>query len=129
MVDEDLLAFVRSTVRTVWSLELLILLRRDRSRSWTEAELVRELRASTTSIAQALAAFETAGLITRSADGLLSYAPASAALDLICERLEKIYQERPLAVVNAIMAAPDERLRSFADAFRIKPPPDRKDDE
>lgn len=129
MLDDDLQTFVRATIRTVWSLELLILVRADRSRSWTEAELVHDLRASKTSVDQALTAFETAGLIVREQGGEISYSPVTPLLDQMCERLATVYRERPMAVVDAIMAAPDERLRTFADAFRLKPPPDRKDSE
>ncbi len=129
MLDEDLQTFVRATIRTVWSLELLLLIRADRSRAWTEAELVRDLRASKTSVDQALAAFDTAGLIVRDQSSAIAYSPVTPLLDQMCDRLETVYRERPMAVVSAIMAAPDERLRTFADAFRLKPPPDRKDSE
>jgi DNA-binding transcriptional ArsR family regulator len=121
VLDEDLQSFVRATIRTVWSLELLILMRAYPARKWIEGALVRELRASHTSVAQALAAFETAGLVRRDQDGTISYAPATPVLEEICDRLERAYRERPVAVINVIMSAPDERLRTFADAFRLKP--------
>jgi hypothetical protein len=33
---------------------------------------------------------------------------------------QSLYRAKPLAVINAIAAAPNEKLRIFADAFRLK---------
>lgn len=129
VLDDDLQTFVRAAIRTVWSIELLILLKRDQARTWREPDLVRELRASMTSVAQALSAFETAGLVVRGTEGEIVYSPATQGLRDISDRLEAAYRERPMAVVDAIMAEPDDRLRTFADAFRLRPPSDRKDSE
>ena len=43
----DLVAFAREHVRSVWAVELLLILRRDRDRCWPPEALVAELRAST----------------------------------------------------------------------------------
>ena len=43
---EDVLAFIRTTVKSVWSLELLLLLRRGAGRAWSADDLVREIRGS-----------------------------------------------------------------------------------
>jgi hypothetical protein len=34
--------------------------------------------------------------------------------------LQETYAARPMAVVKAIMTAPNEKLRVFSDAFRLK---------
>jgi hypothetical protein len=119
LIDDEVAAFIRGSVRSVWALELLLFLRRRRSDRWDEETLVRELRASRTLVRQGLSAFEAAGLL-RSEDGFWKYSPASQALDDLCEALEREYRERPVAVVNAIAASPDEKLKTFADAFRFK---------
>ena len=47
MADEEtVLAFVRSAIKSAWSLELLLLLHRNPQVSWSNAALVRELRAA-----------------------------------------------------------------------------------
>jgi DNA-binding HxlR family transcriptional regulator len=116
--DEDLFSFVGKTVRSVWGVELLLMMRRQAGRVWRVEELVRELRASTTVVADSLAAFETAGLVRRDGD-TFTYAPATPVLAEVCDRLDALYRERPVKVINAI-AAPRSRLQGFADAFRLK---------
>lgn len=120
VTDPDLLAFIRGSIRSVWALELLLLMRNRRDRSWTADGLVQELRASTPLVTDVLGAFEAAGLVTRDEEGRYAYAPASAALDHYCDVLDRTYRERPVSVVNAIVTAPNDKLQNFADAFRLK---------
>ena len=118
--DPDLLAFIRGSVRSVWALELLLLMRNRRDRSWTAEELVHELRASMPLVGDVLSTFEAAGLVKRVDGERYAYAPASAALERYCDTLDQAYRERPVSVVNAIVTAPNDKLQNFADAFRLK---------
>ena len=120
MLNDELLGFIRGSLRSVWALELLLLLRRDPARRWTNEALVQEMRASTAIVADSLQSLQTAGLVACDADGACVYAPASPVLDGLCSRLEAAYKERPGGVVNAILPAPKGTLQTFADAFRIK---------
>ena len=116
--DSDLLNFVREHVRSVWGVELLMLLRRDPARCWPPAELVSELRASTTLVTDCLRRFEQSGLVAPEAD-CFRYAPANAVLEALCSRLEAAYRERPVSVINMI-AKPADPLQSLADAFKFR---------
>jgi hypothetical protein len=114
--DADLAAFVREHVRSVWAVELLLLLRRDRERCWLPDALVAELRASTNLVGDNLSAFERGGLAVCDDAGCWRYAPANPALDDLVERLEKAYRERPVRVINLI-SRPDP-IQGLADAFK-----------
>jgi hypothetical protein len=46
-------------------------------------------------------------------------ATAATAISRVQE-LEAAYAARPLAVIKAILAAPNEKIQTFADAFRVK---------
>ena len=116
--DSDLITFVREHVRSVWAVELLLLLRRDPERCWSPPDLVSELRASTSLVADNLQRFETSGLIAPE-DGCFRYAPASPVLEALCAQLESAYRERPVQVINMI-ARPVDPLQSLADAFKFK---------
>jgi hypothetical protein len=118
VTDKDLLAFIGGSIRSVWALEMLLLLKRQPDRRWSPAELVRELRASTMVVDEGVEAFRAAGLISCDEDGC-AYAPASPVLADLCEALEEAYRQRPVAVVNAIVSRTD-KIQSFADAFRLK---------
>ncbi|CAN7471179.1 hypothetical protein LJR219_003177 [Phenylobacterium sp. LjRoot219] len=100
-IDSDIIGFVRKHVRSVWALELLLLLRRDPARRWSTAELVRELRASTSLVEDNLRRFEASGLVARE-DKHARYAPASPVLEAFCVRLEAAYRKRPVRVINLI---------------------------
>lgn len=115
-IDSDLVAFVRRHVRSVWALELLLLLRRDPARRWTSLELVRELRASTSLVSDNLQRFEAGGLVVRQ-DKAVRYAPSSPVLEAYCVRLEAAYRKRPVAVINLI-AQPQEPSETAPDRLR-----------
>jgi hypothetical protein len=123
--DPDLEAFVRSSIRSVWALELLLALRAAPERAWSVDELVRELRGSPTLAADALEALQAGGLVARHEDGRVAYAPVSSVVAGFADQLAALYRERPGRVIRAIVSSPRDKLQSFADAFRFKEDKDR----
>lgn len=124
MISDDLLSFIRASIRSTWALELLLLMRKQSPRASSPDELVLTLRATPTLVSTCLDQLQTAGLLVRDENGTWRYAPAASALDQLVAQLEGAYAERPVTIINAIMATPTDRLRSFADAFRFP----KKDD-
>ncbi len=120
MNEEELLAFVRLYIRSVYTLELLLLVSRRRDKMWQSDELVRELRSSWTAVDDALNRMVHAGFIERTPAGDYHYAPTSSEREQIVAELDGLYASRPLTVVQAIIATPDEKLRAFSDAFKLK---------
>jgi hypothetical protein len=119
VLDADLLSFIRSMIRSTWTLELLLLVRKDPTRSFSEDELVRELRSTPALIGRGVRELQAAKLVESADGGQCRYAPATPELDQLCVRLERAYTERPVAVINAIVQSPADRRQSFADAFRF----------
>jgi DNA-binding IclR family transcriptional regulator len=119
MIDEELLGFVRSSIRSVWNVELLLHLRRSGDRAWGADELVRELRASGSVVEAGLQALQKCGLAAVDEAGTWRYAPASAVFDRLTSELDVLYRERPSAVTQMLFSRTDQ-LRSFADAFRLR---------
>ena len=117
--DQEVLRFIQSSFRSVWSLEVLLALKRDQ-RSWAPGELVEALRASDLVIAQALSSLVAAGLVAVGPDGSANYMPASPEIAGSVERAETLYARRPDAVRRAIIAAASPGLTAFADAFRLR---------
>ena len=120
VTEDEVFAFARDTIRSVWALELLLILRRQPGVSWSGDDLVRELRGSDQVITSCLQHLAHAGLISSDSEGRHRYAPASAELDAVCLKLERIYATRPMALAKAIMRSPNENLRVFSDAFKLK---------
>jgi hypothetical protein len=119
VIESELLTFVRASIRSVWNVELLLWLFGAQHRAWAAEELVRGLRASGAVVNDGLSTLETAGLVSSNDEGGYRYAPASAAFDRLTRELDALYRERPLAVTEAIFSS-DDKLRTFADAFRLK---------
>ena len=117
--EEEIVRFVREAISSLCALELLLLLRRERQRPFLREEAIRELRSSELAVAQALDRLKRSGLIEDSGEGAYRYQHSSAPLDAICERLQSLYARKPLKIINAILQAPDEKLRTFANAFRL----------
>lgn len=117
--DVNLGHFVREHIRSVWTLELLLLLKRDPERCWPPADLVRELRASHALVSDNLKRLEASGLTLRNDAGDYAYAPANAVLAGLADALQDAYRERPVSVINMI-ARPADPLQSLADAFKFR---------
>ena len=122
VIDPDVLTFIQSSIRSVWALEVLLLMRRSGDRVWTADGLARELRANERLVGEVLTDFEASALVARQDSGY-AYAPAGPALIELCDRLDAAYRERPVGVVKAIMSSPKDKLQIFADAFRFKNEP------
>jgi hypothetical protein len=117
--DADLAAFVREHVRSVWGVELLLVLKRDPERRWPPEQLTAELRASPSLVVDNLQRFERSGLAMRDEDLGWRYAPANAVLAELADRLEAAYRERPVKIINLIAAPPDP-IQGLADAFKFR---------
>jgi len=120
-LDEDVvLSFVRDAIGSVWSLELLLLLQRDCSKSWKISELVVALHANTRLINESLATLNSGGLVNVDANGLYCYLPSTPQQADVVAALAALYDRKPVTVVRAILSAPNAKIRTFADAFRFK---------
>jgi len=119
VTDEEVLAFVQASIPSVWALELLLLVRRDGTQAWRVDALVRELRSTATVVDDSLAALQSAGMVVGQ-DGLYRYQPASPAVDGLVAATARIYAIKPVSVIRAIVTAPNDKLRTFANSFKLK---------
>ena len=122
MSDPGFLGHVRKHIRSVWSLELLLLLRRRADEAWRAEDLVRELRASMPLITGCLGKLQESRLVTHEG-GVWRFGPATPELELFCEQLAEAYQTRPVTLISLI-AAPSQ-VQDLADAFKFKGGDDR----
>jgi hypothetical protein len=116
--SDELLRFIRSSFRSVWTLELLLLLKREQ-RDWSNEELVATLRASELVVSQALDSLLAAGLVSIEGERA-RYMPASSSIARDVDQVEKLYAARPDAVRRAIVSAAASGATAFADAFRLR---------
>ena len=116
--DGDILRFIRSSIPSVWALELLLTLKRDR-RTWSREQLVTALRASELVVNRSLDALVAAGLASIEPDGAL-FMPVSREVEESVNQVEQLYRRRPNAVRRAIISASAGSASAFADAFKLR---------
>ena len=117
--NEELSRFIQSSFRSVWSLELLLLLKREQ-RPWSREEIVTSLRGSDLIVSQGFDTLSAGGLILVDENGKATYGPASASLAKLVEEAEAYYARSPDAVRRLIIGASPSGLAAFADAFRLR---------
>ena len=118
--EQTILEFVRGSLKSAWSLELLLLLRRVPIQAWNVDGLVRELRGSVSSVTESLEALNSAGLIEITEAGEYRYSARTPALEAMVAGLVELYSHKPITVLRAIFSSPTDKIRSFSDAFLIK---------
>lgn len=117
-LNQKVARFIQSSFRSVWSLELLLLLKRvagPRSRE----DLVSAMRSSDLVVSQALDSLVTAGLAAIDDEGRATYTPLSDDVARRVAETETLYESRPDMVRRLIIAASTPGITAFADAFRL----------
>jgi hypothetical protein len=109
--SDEFCRFLHANVPSVQAAELLLLLAGD------PAAALRPKNAVESKILQS---FHAGGLAMASVDQAYQYRPASQALQAHVEVLAKAYEERPVTLIRIIYALRDSKIRSFADAFRMR---------
>lgn len=120
MTEDEVLAFAAASMASLWTLELVLLLRSGADRTWTVEELIRELRSSNSAVCEGLARLSDNGLVAEPASGQWTYQPASEQVETLVSELEAVYRSKPAAVIRAIVSAPNRKLRLLSDAFKLK---------
>ena len=116
--NDEILRFIASSFRSVWALELLLVLKSER-RSWSRDELVSTMRASDLVVTKGLDALEAAGLVSNNEDKA-QYMPVSKDVATLVDEAEELYAKRPDAVRRAIVSASAGDAAAFADAFKLR---------
>ncbi len=118
-LSEDVRRFIQDYIQTVGSLDTLLLLQRDSTRAWSLDEIARELRTSPLGVAGFIREFMTNGLVEEE-ESQYKYHPINSKLEAAVHTLSRDYSIRPVAIVNAIYSTPDDKIQTFADAFKFK---------
>lgn len=116
--------FLQETITAVDAAELL-LLAADRPDAWASAaELVERLRPKAQMAEEEarryLDVFVARGLLETGADGRVRFRPAGEDLAQHVRTLAQAYEERPVTLVRVIYALKDAKIRTFAEAFRLR---------
>ena len=119
-ISNQLADFIRGAFPSVWTLELLLLLKSEPGRAWVGQELIEKLRASEPIVVQGVGALVAGGLVATEEGGRVRYAPASSEIAQLVEDTVRQYSKRPDAVRRIIVFAGQTGLQAFSEAFKLR---------
>lgn len=127
VLAESLKDFIILNIDSVGQIEVLRLLVLHPDRPWTGAEVAQELRSNDTSATKHLNDLCGKGLISLEmhASGKQAYVfrPHVDKRTALAAELVRVYATYHLRIIHLVYNKPIERLRGFADAFKIRKEP------
>jgi hypothetical protein len=116
-------AFLQRSVPSVDAAELLLLLAENREKSWELGELRDRLATmsvlSEADVVRNLDTLQNGEVVARQGDRRFRYR-ASPSFDGHVATLARLYVERPVTLFRTIYALRDAKIKTFADAFKLR---------
>lgn len=127
MVSDEVRVFLRDYIDSYECLEVLLLLRRERT-AWTTEALCTRLKTHAPLIDDALASLVRSKLVSAGGQNMLTsyrYVVEDCAKDAIVGSLERAYRDEPATIMRLMSTQAIERLRNgalraFADSFILR---------
>jgi hypothetical protein len=123
MADEfsaELELFMAQHIESLAQLETLLLMWGDPARQWDCAELSRALYITPDMCSGLVADLQRRGFLGQAADSRYQYQPANPEMHRLLTQLAAVYQERRVAVITQIYSRPMQKVKTFADSFRLR---------
>lgn len=121
--SDEFCRFIQTSVTSVDAAELLLQLSRQPERWFEPAALAKSLVPSTTvsdaDLSRYVGQFQAGGLVEVASDRRIRYRPASGTHAQHVDMLAQAYKERPVTLFRVIYALRDQKIQSFADAFKL----------
>jgi hypothetical protein len=99
-------------------------------RSWNAGDVAHALATDRLTMESRLAQLAHAGLICEKPGNpapVFHYGPRTPDLHRAVEELESAYPHFRVSIINLIFSKPIDKIRTFADAFRLKQEDDEED--
>jgi hypothetical protein len=114
--------FISTHIDSIEKLEVLLLMRARADREWTARDVSQELRITEASATARLEDWAVRRLLAVK-DGSpphYRFKPASTEDEQDVSALQDTYSTRRVSVISFIFSKPLDKVRGFADAFRLK---------
>jgi hypothetical protein len=118
----DARGFIQACIPDVDAAELLLFVARERAQLHSLRKLTAHLKhaeLNEAAVERYVHGFMQCGLVEREGDAY-RFARSASRYDGVLVELGRLYNEQPVTLVRMIYAPKDDRLRAFADAFKIK---------
>lgn len=120
--------FIATHIDSIEKLEVLLLLRTRADRDWSARDVSQELRITEFSAVARLDDLTARRLLVKAAGSTsYRYHPASTEDQLDVGELQATYSSHRVSVISFIFSKPLDKVRGFADAFRLKRDKDEGD--
>jgi hypothetical protein len=117
----EVVEFIHRHLPSVEQLEVLLLLRRAHPEARAVEAIDHELGSTVASIRTRCEDLGRRGFVAPALGGGWIYVP-DPARDAAVDAVARAYRDRRVSVITAIASRPNDLLRTFADAFRIRRP-------
>ena len=120
-IPAEVREFVSREIKSVFQLEVLLLLHRTQEHAWTVTEISQELAIKPEIVETDVLRLEKIGLIQMRLTTPISYIfdPGDPDDQVIVEKLAISYDKQRVGIFSLILSEADSRIRRFAEAFRL----------
>jgi hypothetical protein len=123
-IPSDVRTFLVRRMESVEGLEILLAMREQPERLWSESEVTTRIQSSLTSVGGRLRLLVSAGLVAVLGDPpRYRYKPLTPELDLIAVRIAEAYRDYRATVIQLIYERPSDEILGFAKAFELRKKP------
>lgn len=121
-LTQEVKRFINEHINSVFQVEVLLLLHSQKEKAWSAEAVDRELGIGLEEAQIQLDDLCSRGLFATEEGhpSTCRYSPASDQLDQAVSALAKAYSERRVNVLSSIFSKPVDKVRLFAEAFRIR---------
>src|SRR5688500_2281938 len=119
-ISQEVRTLILERIDSVVQLEVLLLLYGSPERVRTAPQIAQELRIDAAWALAQLGELVVRGLARNDGSEAFRYAPGTPELDRAVAQLCRDYTERRVRLITLIFSQPVDKLRSFADAFRLR---------
>lgn len=122
-------SFIAGYISSIVELEILLLLAGRPQEVWTAEAVSRELRIDRAWAAAHLATLCAQGVAGcgQGPDPVYRFAPQRPEIRDAVDELARAYADRRVTVIGLIFSKPVDKIRTFADAFRLRKDKDKPD--
>lgn len=120
---EEVKRFLDEHIESIDQLEILRVLSEDPQRAWSTGDLAKAVQAPSSTVATQVAALLARGLVVTAAQGttiLFRHGQLTPQLTTELDHALQLYRERPVTMIRMVYARANERLKAFADAFKLR---------
>ena len=119
-LPSEVRAFIVRHLTSGAQLEILLLLHRQRDRSWSAAAVGRELRIDAEQAAWSLSRLADDGLLDGDEDAGYRFEPRLRRKASAVDALAGLYPTYRVAIISLIFSKPSGPMQDFSDAFRLR---------